>query len=124
MLRRGSERRRFVRVHDDGIASVVRIGNDSRRDGRTLNFSAGGVLLLQPERIEAGTDIRVTLRLADSDERVTFDARVIRVRTLSDRAHEIAAEFVGGSAEDQRRLRDTIAERVAPPPEPLRPVSA
>jgi hypothetical protein len=42
------------------------------------------------------------------------------VRTLADRAHEVAAEFVGGSASDQRALQDLIAERLDTlPPAPL-----
>jgi hypothetical protein len=124
MTRRGSERRRFVRVAEEVVASVVAIGDHVGRDGRTLNFSAGGVLLLHPSRIESGTDIRVTLRLPDVEGGLTFEARVIRVRTQHDHAHEIAAEFVGGSLEDQRRLQETIAERLAPPPEPRTPISA
>jgi c-di-GMP-binding flagellar brake protein YcgR len=122
--RRGAERRRFVRVAEEVVTSVVAIGDGVGRDGRTLNFSAGGVLLLHPTRIEAGTDIRVTLRVPDVDDGLSFDARVVRVRTQHDHAHEIAAEFVGGSLEDQRRLQETIAERLAPPPEPRAPISA
>jgi PilZ domain len=108
------ERRRFVRVAEEVVTSVVTIDDGVGRDGRTLNFSAGGVLLLHPTRIESGTDIRVTLRVPD----------VVRVRTQHDHAHEIAAEFLGGSVEDQRRLQETIAERLAPPPEPRAPISA
>jgi len=70
------------------------------------------------------SDIRVTLRVPDVDDGLSFDARVVRVRTQHDHAHEIAAEFVGGSLEDQRRLQETIAERLAPPPEPRAPISA
>jgi hypothetical protein len=62
------------------------------------------------------------LRLEDESE-IAFDARVVRCRTQSDYAHEIAAEFVGGSAADHRRLQDEISRRVGrehvPPLPPL-----
>ena len=45
MQRRGSERRRFVRVHDNLVASVEPTSLGVA-DGHTLNFSVGGVLLL------------------------------------------------------------------------------
>jgi hypothetical protein len=117
--RRGSERRRFVRVADEVVASVTLLGG-SARDGRTLNFSAGGVLFEFEQYLDPGTDLSVVLRLDDeSTDLLEFDARVVRVRTMSDHVHEIAAEFVGGSAADQRRLQEHIASRVnalMPPP--------
>jgi hypothetical protein len=118
MQRRGSERRRFVRVDDHLVASVEPTGLGAA-DGHTLNFSVGGVLLLLETFIEPGTELRVVLQL-DDDEQMTFDARVVRCRTQSDHAHEIAAEFVGGQAGDHRRLQDEISRRVgrAPVPQP------
>ena len=121
MQRRGSERRRFVRVHDNLVASVEPTSLGVA-DGHTLNFSVGGVLLLLERTIPSGTPLRVVLRLEDESE-IAFDARVVRCRTQSDYAHEIAAEFVGGSAADHRRLQDEISRRVGrehvPPLPPL-----
>jgi hypothetical protein len=115
MHRRGAERRQFVRVADEVVVSVVRTGTPAR-DGHTLNFSAGGVLLVFDEYVEPGTTLRVCLRVGDDGNVLSFDGLVVRVRTLSDRTHEIAAEFVGGSAADQRRLQELIGDRLAPPP--------
>jgi c-di-GMP-binding flagellar brake protein YcgR len=121
MQRRGSERRKFVRVDDNVVASVEPTGQ-AAADGHTLNFSVGGVLLLLERTIPSGTPLRVVLRLEDESE-IAFDARVVRCRTQSDYAHEIAAEFVGGSAADHRRLQDEISRRVGrehvPPLPPL-----
>ncbi len=119
MQRRGAERRRFVRVADEVVASVTESGSPAH-DSRTLNFSAGGVLFASDHYLDAGTNLTVSLRL-DEDEQdlLVFEARVIRVRSISDHTHEVAAEFVGGSAADQRRLQEHIATRVsalAPPP--------
>ena len=117
MQRRGSERRRFVRVHDHLVASVEPTGH-GHADGHTLNFSVGGVLLLLESFIEPGTELRVVLELDEADEQIAFDARVVRCRTHSDRAHEVAAEFVGGSIADHRRLQDEISRRVGREPVP------
>ena len=116
MHRRGNERRRFVRIDDEVVASVERTG-EAGRDGRTLNFSAGGVLLLLDQYIDQGCDLSVALAF-DDDTVVRFAARVVRIRTLSDHSHEIAAEFIGGSAAEQRQLQQQIARRApsAPPP--------
>jgi hypothetical protein len=119
MQRRGSERRRFVRVDDNVVASVEPTGQ-AAADGHTLNFSVGGVLLLLERTIPTGTPLRVVLRLEDESE-IAFDARVVRCRTQSDYAHEIAAEFVGGSAADHRRLQDEISRRVGREPVPTPP---
>jgi c-di-GMP-binding flagellar brake protein YcgR len=118
--RRGIERRRFVRVAEQGIASVISTGR-AARDGHTLNFSAGGVLLVFDHYIAPWTPVRISLNI-DSDI-VSFEALVVRVRTLSDHTHEIAAEFVGGSAADQRRLQQLITTRLAPTPS-LPPLTA
>ena len=123
MQRRGSERRKFVRVDDTLVASVEPTGLPGA-DGHTLNFSAGGVLLLLATTIVPGTPLRVVLR-PDEDTEIAFDARVVRCRTQSDYAHEIAAEFVGGSAADHRRLQDEISRRVGREPvPPLPPMTA
>jgi len=123
MQRRGSERRKFVRVDDNVVASVEPTGQ-AAADGHTLNFSVGGVLLLLERTIPSGTPLRVVLRLEDESE-IAFDARVVRCRTQSDYAHEIAAEFVGGSAADHRRMQDEISRRVGREPvPPLPPMTA
>ncbi len=86
----------------------------SAADGHTLNFSVGGVLLLL-ERTIPSRHAAARGAAADEDEsEIAFDARVVRCRTQSDHAHEIAAEFVGGSAADHRRLQDEISRRVGP----------
>jgi c-di-GMP-binding flagellar brake protein YcgR len=120
MQRRGSERRRFVRVHDNLVASVepTAIG---LADGHTLNFSVGGVLLLLETFVEPGTELRVVLELDEDETQLSFDARVVRCRTQSDRSHEVAAEFVGGSIGDHRRLQDEISRRVGRQPVPPAP---
>src|SRR5437867_3343829 len=114
MLRRGAERRRFVRVDDEMIVSIAPHEAEAERDGHTLNFSAGGVLLVSAQRIDPGHQITVTLRTGKDERPLVFDASVTRVRTLSDHAHEIAAEFVGGSAADQRALQALIVQRLTP----------
>lgn len=117
--RRGTERRRFVRVDDHLVASVEPIGAGSA-DGHTLNFSVGGVLLLLETYIVPGTSLRITLQL-DEGEQMAFDAHVVRCRTQSDHAHEVAAEFVGGSVADHRLLQDEISRRVGREPVPPTP---
>jgi c-di-GMP-binding flagellar brake protein YcgR len=120
MQRRGSERRRFIRVDDHLVASVEPTGS-SPADGHTLNFSVGGVLLLLETFIEPGTELRIVLQLDEADEQMAFQARVVRCRTQSDHAHEIAAEFVGGQVADHRRLQDEISRRVGREPVPPAP---
>ena len=114
MMKRGSERRRFVRVADEVIVSVTRCGEADAGDGRTLNFSAGGVLLALPRPFPAGSELEIVLRL-DADRLLTLPARVVRVRTMSDHHHEVACELTGGSVADQRELQELIAERVGAP---------
>jgi c-di-GMP-binding flagellar brake protein YcgR len=120
MQRRGSERRRFIRVDDHLVASVEPTGL-SAADGHTLNFSVGGVLLLLETFIEPGTELRIVLQLDEAGEQMAFQARVVRCRTQSDHAHEIAAEFVGGQVADHRRLQDEISRRVGRQPVPPAP---
>ena len=114
VMRRGSERRRFVRVADEVIVSVTRCGEADAGDGRTLNFSVGGVLLALPRPFPAGTELEVVLRL-DAERLMTLPARVVRSRTMSDHHHEVACELTGGSVADQRALQELIAERVGAP---------
>ena len=90
------------------VASIEQTG-EPERGGTTLNFSAGGVLLLLEDYIPAGAELDVAIRLTAPDELVRFAARVVRTRSISDHQHEVAAEFVGGSAEDQRTLQERIA---------------
>ncbi len=113
-MRRGSERRRFVRVADEVVVSVTRCGDQEPNDGRTLNFSAGGVLLALPEPLPVGTDVDVVLRI-EADRLLPLQARVVRVRTLSDHCHEVACELRGGSVAEHRELQQLIAERVSAP---------
>jgi Tfp pilus assembly protein PilZ len=80
-------------------------------DARTLNFSAGGVLFISTEPMEKGADVQITLAIPEEPEGVSFPARIRRVRTLSDRVHEIAAEFAAGDAGAQRALLEFIEQR-------------
>jgi PilZ domain-containing protein len=122
MMKRGSERRRFVRVADEVIVSVTRCGEVDAGDGRTLNFSVGGVLLELPRPFPAGTELEIVLRL-EAERLLTLPARVVRVRTMSDHNHEVACELTGGSVADQRALQELIAERVGAP-NPITPQPA
>jgi c-di-GMP-binding flagellar brake protein YcgR len=118
-----SERRRFARVAEELVVGCTPRSTGSI-SATTLNFSAGGVLFCAPRPLSAGQDVDVTLRLPGQREELSFAARVVRVRTLSDHVHEIAAEFATGDAEAQRQLLDFIEERAAPELEPLPPISA
>jgi c-di-GMP-binding flagellar brake protein YcgR len=124
--RRGADRRRFTRVDGSLVVACKPVAPGPEPiAGRTLNFSAGGVLFVSPTPVEAGIDVEIVLRLPPGDDDVRFTARVVRVRTLSDHAHELAAEFAGGDASAQRALLDYIAEHAGSyDPEPIRPISA
>jgi PilZ domain len=121
-MKRGSERRRFVRVAEEVVVSVTRRGESEAGDGRTLNFSAGGVLLALPGPFPVGSELDIVLRI-DADRLLPLVARVIRVRTMSDHNHEVACELTGGSIADQRALQELIAQRVSAPP-PVTPQPA
>ena len=96
----------------------------SRDQGRTLNLSAGGVLILAHQPLPAGQRIRVVLALPGDDSPIEITGQVGRVRSLSDRVHEIAIEFVEGNIGAQSTLLDYIEERVSGAPEPVSPMSA
>ena len=80
--------------------------------GRTLNLSAGGVLILAHQPLPAGQRVRVVLALPGDDSPIEITGQVGRVRSLSDRVHEVAIEFVEGNIGAQRTLLDYIEERV------------
>jgi hypothetical protein len=63
------------------------------------------------------------LALPGDDSPIEITGQVGRVRSLSDRVHEIAIEFVEGNIGAQRTLLDYIEERVHDP-EPVGPMSA
>jgi c-di-GMP-binding flagellar brake protein YcgR len=112
MRRRGAERRRFVRVAEQLVVSCTpRVAADDQFDGRTLNFSAGGILLISPTILPIGQAVDLVLRVPDDDSDLRLDARVIRVRSLSDTHHEIAVEFTGGDTGSQRALQQLLEER-------------
>ena len=96
----------------------------SSDQGRTLNLSAGGVLILAHQPVPAGQRIRVVLALPGDDSPIEITGQVGRVRSLSDRVHEVAIEFVEGNIGVQRTLLDYIEERVSGDPEPVGPMSA
>jgi hypothetical protein len=116
----GAERRRFARVSGDAVVRCTPRATPGVVGGRTLNFSAGGVLFVAPAPLDPGQDVDLVLRLPGEDEVLSLTGRVVRVRSLSDTAHEIAAEFVGGDAATQRSLLAFIEERApveaGPPP--------
>lgn len=116
------ERRRFARVAEDVVVGCRALERPAV-DAHTLNFSAGGVLYLAPEPIDAGSRVELRLLLPGEDE-LAFEARVVRVRSRSDTSHEIAAEFVGGDAGTQRALLDYIEAHAGHEPEPFPRISA
>ena len=89
--------------------------------GRTLNLSAGGVLILAHQPLPTGQRVRVVLALPGDDSPIEITGQVGRVRSLSDRVHEVAIEFVEGNIGVQRTLLDYIEERVATSPSPSAP---
>ena len=112
MRRRGAERRRFVRVAEQLVVScTARPDAEDRFDGQTLNFSAGGILLVSPTILPIGQSVDLVLRVPDDDSDLRLDARVVRVRSLSDAHHEIAVEFIGGDTGSQRALQTLLEER-------------
>ena len=65
------------------------------------------------------------LALPGDDSPIEITGQVGRVRSLSDRVHEVAIEFVEGNIGVQRTLLDYIEERVnGRDPEPVGPMSA
>jgi c-di-GMP-binding flagellar brake protein YcgR len=123
--RHALERRRFPRIAQELVVryEVLDI-QPSRDEGRTLNLSAGGVLILAHQTLPAGQRVRVVLALPGDDSPIEITGQVGRVRSLSDRVHEVAIEFVEGNIGVQRTLLDYIEERVLDQPEPVGPMSA
>ena len=123
--RRPAERRRFPRIAQELVVRYEALDVQPTRDqGRTLNLSAGGVLILAHQPLPAGQRIRVVLALPGDDSPIEITGQVGRVRSLSDRVHEVAIEFVEGNIGVQRTLLDYIEERVDGEPEPVGPMSA
>jgi c-di-GMP-binding flagellar brake protein YcgR len=123
--RRPAERRRFPRIAQELVVRYEALDVQPSRDqGRTLNLSAGGVLILAHQPLPAGQRIRVVLALPGDDSPIEITGQVGRVRSLSDRVHEVAIEFVEGNLGAQRTLLDYIEERVSGEPEPVAPLSA
>ena len=123
--RTGIERRRFPRIAEELVVRYEALDDPppAREQGRTLNLSAGGVLILAHQPLPAGQRIRVVLALPGDDSPIEITGQVGRVRSLSDRVHEVAIEFVEGNVGVQRTLLDYIEERVNDP-EPVGPMSA
>lgn len=112
MRRRRGERRRFVRIAEQLVVSCTpRPNEDDRFDGSTLNFSAGGILLISPTLLPIGQAVELVLRVPDDTSDFKLDGRVLRVRSLSDSHHEIAVEFTGGDTASQRALQELLEER-------------
>jgi c-di-GMP-binding flagellar brake protein YcgR len=112
MRRRKGDRRRFVRVAEQLVVSCTpRPNDDEPFDGRTLNFSAGGIMLISPTPLPIGQTVDLVLRVPDDDSDLRLDGRVLRVRSLSDSHHEIAVEFTGGDTASQRALQEMLEER-------------
>jgi c-di-GMP-binding flagellar brake protein YcgR len=123
--RRPAERRRFARIAQELVVRYEALDVQPTRDqGRTLNLSAGGVLILAHQPLPAGQRIRVVLALPGDDSPIEITGQVGRVRSVSDRVHEVAIEFVEGNLGAQRTLLDYIEERVSGEPEPVGPLSA
>jgi c-di-GMP-binding flagellar brake protein YcgR len=123
--RHPAERRRFPRIGEELVVRYEALDEQPSIDqGRTLNLSAGGVLILAHQPLPAGQRVRVVLALPGDDSPIEITGQVGRVRSLSDRVHEIAIEFVEGNLGVQRTLLDYIEERVDGEPEPVGPMSA
>jgi c-di-GMP-binding flagellar brake protein YcgR len=123
--REPAERRRFPRIAEELVVRYEVLDEQPSRDqGRTLNLSAGGVLILAHQPLPAGQRIRVVLALPGDDSPIEITGQVGRVRSLSDRVHEVAIEFVEGNIGVQRTLLDYIEERVNTDSEPVGPMSA
>ena len=124
--RHPAERRRFARIAEELVVRYEVLDEQPSRDqGRTLNLSAGGVLILAHQPLPQGQRIRVVLALPGDDSPIEITGQVGRVRSLSDRVHEIAIEFVEGNIGVQRTLLDYIEERVDDGDhEPVGPMSA
>ena len=120
------ERRRFPRIAQELLVRYEALDVQPTSDqGRTLNLSAGGVLILAQQPLPAGQRIRVVLALPGDDSPIEITGQVGRVRSLSDRMHEVSIEFVEGNIGVQRTLLDYIEERVeGREPEPVGPMSA
>ncbi len=69
------------------------------------------MLLISPTILPIGQSVDLVLRVPDDDSGLRLDARVIRVRSLSDTHHEIALEFTGGDTSSQRALQEMLEER-------------
>jgi hypothetical protein len=123
--RQPAERRRFPRIAEELVVRYEALDVQPTGDqGRTLNLSAGGVLILAHQPLPAGQRIRVVLALPGDDSPIEITGQVGRVRSVSDRVHEVAIEFVEGNIGAQRTLLDYIEERVSGAPEPVSPMSA
>jgi c-di-GMP-binding flagellar brake protein YcgR len=110
--RRRGERRRFVRVAEQLVVSCTpRPNEDDHFDARTLNFSAGGILLISPTILPIGQAVDLVLRIPDDDSDLKLDGRVLRVRSLSDTHHEVAVEFTGGDTASQRAMQELLEVR-------------
>jgi c-di-GMP-binding flagellar brake protein YcgR len=120
------ERRRFPRIAQELVVRYEALELQPSSDhGRTLNLSAGGVLILAHQPLPAGQRVRVVLALPGDDSPIEITGQVGRVRSLSDRVHEVAIEFVEGNIGVQRTLLDYIEERVnGGDLEPVGPMSA
>jgi c-di-GMP-binding flagellar brake protein YcgR len=122
--RHPAERRRFPRIGEELVVRYEALDEQPSTDqGRTLNLSAGGVLILAHQPLPTGQRVRIVLALPGDDSPIEITGQVGRVRSLSDRVHEIAIEFVEGNIGVQRTLLDYIEERVHDP-EPVGPMSA
>jgi c-di-GMP-binding flagellar brake protein YcgR len=123
--RQPAERRRFPRIAEELVVHYEALDVQPSNDqGRTLNLSAGGVLILAHQPLPTGQRVRVVLALPGDDSPIEITGQVGRVRSLSDRVHEVAIEFVEGNIGVQRTLLDYIEERVSGDPEPVGPLSA
>jgi c-di-GMP-binding flagellar brake protein YcgR len=118
------ERRRFPRIGEELVVRYEALDEQPSSDqGRTLNLSAGGVLILAHQPLPTGQRVRVVLALPGDDSPIEITGQVGRVRSLSDRVHEVAIEFIEGNIGVQRTLLDYIEARVNEP-EPVGPMSA
>jgi Tfp pilus assembly protein PilZ len=123
--RHPSDRRRFTRLDEDLIVDCRQRGSGpSSVAGQTRNLSAGGVCFLADDPLPLYLDVTVTLHLPGDPERLTFAGRVVRVRSLGDRTHEVAIEFAGAQVTKQRALQEHIEAYLGARHRPAPPIPA
>lgn len=98
MAENGIERRRYRRVDARVQVSIQKHMTDednfSSEDAVMRNLSAGGLLVHHDRPVEIPSYIIVSFSLPDSQERLDFVAKVIRIEELLDGTYELGIMFM------------------------------